>query len=145
MIFLYSLLLILCSGVKLIVQRRAQALGRAYSKVAEAVQKRLRETLLKPGNGAKPDPCQLAKVQFELGYLVAKRDKLEAKHFAWQGWAENLSRWVNTLSTWKGKKLPYTLGAVDFWLLLSAIDALGVGELVSARRVFDLVMELLTT
>ncbi len=144
MIFVYSLLLILCSGVKFVVQRRAAGLGRAYSKLAEAVQKRLRETLFKPGNGSKPDPCQLAKVQFELGSLVAQRDKVEAKHFAWQAWAEKLNRWVNTLSTWKGKKLPYTLGAVDLWLLLSAIDTLGVGEFVSARRVYDLAVALLT-
>jgi hypothetical protein len=144
MIFLYSLLLILCSGIKLVVQRRAAGLGRAYSRLAEAVQKRLRETLAKQGNSSKPDVCQLAKVQYELGALVAQRDRLEAKHFTWQSWAEKLSRWVNTLSTWKGKKLPYTLGAVDLWLALSAVDALGVGEFVSARRVFDLAMTVLT-
>jgi len=144
MIFLYSLLLIFCSGIKLIVQRRAAGLGRAYSRLAEAVQKRLRDTLAKQVSSSKPDVCQLAKIQFELGAMVAKRDRIEAKHFAWQSWAEKLSRWTNTLSTWKGKKLPYTLGAVDLWLALSAIDALGVGEFVSARRVYDLAVSLLT-
>ena len=143
MIFLYSLLLILCNGVKLLVQRRAAALGRAYSRLAEAVQKRLRETLAKQGNSSKPDICQLAKIQFELGAMVAKRDRLEAKHFAWQHWAEKLARWTNRLNTWKGKKLPYTLGAVDLWLVFSMIDTLGVGEFVSVRRVFDLAMDLL--
>jgi hypothetical protein len=144
MIFLYSLLLILCSGIKLIVQRRAAGLGRAYSRMAEAVQRRLREALAKQGNSSKPDVCQLAKIQFELGAMVARRDRIEAKHFAWQSWAESLSRWTNTLSTWKGKKLPYTLGAVDLWLLFSVIDTLGVGEFVSARLVLDLAMSLLT-
>jgi hypothetical protein len=94
-------------------------------------------------SSSKPDICQLAKVQFELGAMVARRDRLEAKHFAWQSWAESLARWTNTLSTWKGKKLPYTLGAVDLWLALSAIDALGVSEFVSAHRVYDLVVALL--
>jgi hypothetical protein len=143
MIFLYSLLLILLSGVKFVVQRRAAGLGRAYSRIAEAVQKRLRDTVAKQMSSSKPDICQLAKVQFELGAMVARRDRLEAKHFAWQSWAESLARWTNTLSTWKGKKLPYTLGAVDLWLALSAIDALGVGEFVSAHRVYDLVFALL--
>jgi hypothetical protein len=144
MIFLYSLLLICCNGVKFAVQRRASSLGKAYSRLAEVVQKRLREALAKQGNSSKPDICQLARIQFELGALVARRDRLEAKHFAWQHWAEKLARWTNTLSTWKGKKLPYTLGAVDLWLIFSVIDTLGVGEFVSVRRVFDLAVEMLT-
>jgi hypothetical protein len=145
MIFLYSVLLLALGGVKFVVQRRAASLGRAYSKLAEAVQKRLRETLMKPGNSSKPDVCQVAKIQFELGSLVARRDRVEAKHFAWQQWADALSRGVNALSTWKGKKLPYTLGAVDIWLLLSAIDSLGVSEFVSAGRLYELVVALLTS
>jgi hypothetical protein len=145
MIFLYSLLLVIASGLKVVVQRRAAALGRGYSKLADSVQKRLRESLCKTGNNSKADPCQLAKIQFELGYLVARRDKLEAKYFVWQSWAEKLSRWVNTLATWKGKKLPYTLGAVDLWLLLSAVDMIGVGNFVSARVVYDLIVGLLTS
>jgi hypothetical protein len=143
MIFLYSVLLLVLGTLRLVVQRRATSLGRAYSALAEAVQKRLRETLYKPGNGGKTDVCQAAKVQFELGSLVARRDRVEAKHFAWQHRADKLGRWVTTLRTWKGKKLPYTLGAVDIWLALSAVDALGVGEFVSARRLIDLVTGLL--
>jgi hypothetical protein len=145
MILLYSLLLLLLSGVKLAVQRRATRLGRAYSALAESVQHRLRDILFKPGNGSKPDPCQLAKVQYELGALVARRDRLEARHFAWQGAADKLTRWVHNLRTWKGMKLPYTLGAVDVWLVLSGIDAVGVGDFVSVRRVVDLVASLLTS
>ena len=132
-------------GVKLVVQRRAAGLGRAYSKLAEAVQKRLREVIYKQGNSSKPDPCQAAKVQFELGSLVAQRDRIEAKHFAWQHAADRFGGWVNTLRTWKGARLPYSLGAVDVWLLLSAIDTLGVNEFVSVRRVYDLVARLLTS
>jgi len=144
MIFLYSLLLMLLGGVKRIVQARAASLGKAYSKLAEAVQKRLRESQLKPGNSSKLDPCQSAKIQYELGLLTAKRDRVEAKHFIWQHRAEALARWVNTLSNWKGKKLPYTLGAVDVWLLLSAIDAVGVADFVSVRVIYDYVVSLLT-
>jgi hypothetical protein len=144
MIFLYSVVMFALGAVKFVVQRRAAALGRAYAKAALAVQSRLRETQFKPGNGSKPDACQLAKVQYELGWMVAKRDRVEGKHFTWQLWAETLSRWVNALSNWKGKKLPYTLGAVDVWLALWAIDTLGVGEFVSARRVYDLVAGMLT-
>jgi len=144
MIFLYSLLLMLLGGVKRIVQCRAASVAKAYSKLAEAVQKRLRESQIKPGNASKIDPCQSAKLQYELGLLVAKRDRVEAKHFVWQHRAEALARWVNTLSNWKGKKLPYTLGAIDLWLLLSAIDAIGFADFVSARVVFDYAVSLLT-
>jgi hypothetical protein len=144
MIFLYSLVMLALGAVTSVVQRRAAALGRAYARAALAVQNRLRETQFKPGNGNKPDACQLAKVQYELGWLVAKRDRVETRHFSWQLWAETLSRWVNNLANWKGKKLPYTFGAVDVWLMLWGIDALGVGEFVSARGVYELVAAWLT-
>ena len=144
MIFLYALLLLLLGSVKLLVERRAAALGRSYSRLAQAVQDRLRDTLTKPGNSSKPDPCQHAKLQYELGRLVGKRDRVEARHFGWQGRADKLGHWIRRLRGWKGKKLPYTVGAADVWLLLTTIDALGVGDIVGARRVFDLLAELLT-
>jgi hypothetical protein len=143
MIFLYSLLLVLIGSVRLLVERRAAGLGRTYSTLARAVEDRLREAA-KPGSAGKLDPCQHARIQYELGQLVAKRDRVESRHFAWQSRADKLAGWTAALRGWKGKKLPYTLGAADVWLLLSAIDAFGVGDLVSARRVFDLLAGLLT-
>ena len=142
MILLYSFVLGLLGGVKFVLARRANSLGRAYSALSQAVQKRLKASNHKPGNAAF-DPCALAKNQFELGVLVQKRDRAEAKHFAWQARAEKVGRWLEGLRSWKGRKLPYTLGVVDVWLALAAVDQLGVGEFVSARRLYDLVVTLL--
>lgn len=139
MIFLYSLILALLGSVTFLVQRRAAALGRRYSRLALSVQMMLRSGLLKPGNAAKPDPCLWAKSQYDLALLVQKRDRIETKHFAWQTWAERLARWTGALRSWKGKKLPYTLGVVDVWLVLALVDYLGVAEFVSAHRLVSLV------
>ena len=75
-----------------------------------------RQPDLKPGNSNKFDPCQNAKRSFLLGQLVARRDRVEAKHFAWQRWAERFNRWLTAVRGWKGVKLPYTMGALDVWL-----------------------------
>jgi hypothetical protein len=144
MILLYTLLLFVLGSIKLVVGRRAARLGRNYSVLVEAVQKRLRELNTRPGNG-KADVCQTARAQYELGLLVQKRDRVEAKHFAWQHWADRLGRWLHAVGAWKGQKLPYTLGAVDVWLVLTLIDHAGVGDFVSARRLFDVVAGLFTS
>jgi hypothetical protein len=139
MILLYTLLLFVLGSIKLAVGRRATSLGRKYSTLVEAVQKRLRELNTRPGNGWKGDVCHLAKNQYELAQLVQQRDRVEARHYAWQHAADRLGHWGHRLRAWKGQKLPYTLGAVDVWLVLTLIDHAGVGELVSTRRLYELV------
>lgn len=139
MILLYTSVLLALGAVKALVERRAAAVGRRYSALVQAVQQRLRELNVRPGNG-KVDPCQAAKAQYELGLLVQQRDRVESRCFAWQHRAEKLDRWLANLRHWKGQKLPYTLGAVDVWLALALIDHAGVGRFVSARRLFDAVL-----
>ena len=143
MILLYSFVLVLCGGIRFLVERRATALGRRYSALARAVQSLL-QTNAKAGGLNRVDPCQTARQHYELGLLVKKRDQVEARHFAWQATAENLGRWVDKLRGWKGQKLPYTLGVVDVWLLLTLIDHLGVADYLSARQLVQMVTALFT-
>jgi len=52
--------------------------------------------------------------------------------------SERFTGWLATVRAWKGRKLPYTLGALDVWLLLYFIDyQLGAGEYLSARQVIE--------
>jgi hypothetical protein len=141
MLFVYSLLLFALGSVRLLVQGRAAALGRRYSSLARSVQALVQSTALKGGLN-RVDPGQTARQQLELGLLVTQRDRLEARHFAWQGWADALARWTERLRTWKGQKLPYTMGVVDVWLLLTLLDHLGVAELVGARRAVETITAL---
>jgi hypothetical protein len=137
MIFLYSLLLILLGAIKFLVDRRAAFLSWRYARASSAVDGMLREPIFKEGNSNKANPCKIAQRQFLLGLMVQKKERLEAKHFTWSSWSDRLGRFIDRLRNWKGKKLPYTLGALDVWLLLYLIDHLGVSEHVSARKVID--------
>jgi len=64
---------------------------------------------------------------------------LEGKHLAWQDLCDKLGRAIDRLRHWKGKKLPYTLGALDVWLFLYLIDYFGVSAYVSPRHLVQLV------
>jgi hypothetical protein len=145
MILLYTSLLLLLGIVKFLVGLRARALERKYSRLAEEVGQLVRQPDYKAGNSNNVrDPCQSAKRAYLLGQFVQQRDRAEAKHFAWQHRAERLSRWVRALREWKGAKLPYTLGAVDLWMLLHMIDYVGVGEYLSTGNVVQTVTSLFT-
>lgn len=137
MILLYTLMLFLLGTIKQIVRARARALERKFMTVAKAVDELLRETQTKPGNAAKHDPCTSAKNMLALGKLADERDRVEAKHFAWQRWADRLAGWVETLRDWKGKTVPYTLGAVDVWFLMQLIDYFGLSQFGSTWNVID--------
>ena len=55
----------------------------------------------------------------------------------WRDRADKLGRFVTALRTWKGQKLPYTLGAIDVWLVLYIIDRFGVGDVFGPRQAMD--------
>ena len=143
MIFLYTFLLLLLAAAKLLIDRRAAYLERKFARAAKAADNVTRELTLRGGNYSKPDLGEAAKRYYLLGLLVQKRDRLEAKYDAWEGFAGRLQRWLTGLRNWKGKKLPYTLGVVDVSCLLYAIDLLGVGEYVSFRNLVQLVTSFL--
>lgn len=144
MIFLYTVVLTLLGLLKVVVTRRAASLERKYMKVAGETTRLAHEANTKPGNAGAPRNdiwMQTAKRQFELGLLVTRRDRLEAKQFFWQNLSDRLTRAVASVRLWQGRKLPYTMGVVDVWLVLSAIDYLGVGQIVSAQRILEALTE----
>ena len=140
MILLYTMFLFLLSALKQMVSLRARALERKFVKLALAVDKLLGQPEYKPGNSSKVDACTSAKRTLALGQLVAQRDAVEAKHLVWQGWTDRLTGWVDTAGDWKGKKLPYTMGAVDVWMVLCLIDYFGVGQYVSTWNVIQILV-----
>lgn len=138
MILFYTLVLLLLGVAHWLIQRRAAALGRAYAVLAEKVLKTLHGPR-KPGN-ATYDACAIAKQQFELGGLVSRRDRAEAKHYAWQTWADRFGKAVSALRHWKGRKLPYTFGVLDVWIVLYLIDHYGFGAVIEPRQVVETVV-----
>jgi hypothetical protein len=140
MILIYTVMLFLLGTLKQLVAYRARALERKFMSLAKAVDELVRQAAVKPGNANKHDVCVTAKATLVLGHMVDRRDRVEAKHYAWQRWNERLTRWMDTLRDWKGKTVPYTLGAVDIWMLLQLIDYLGVGQFISTRNIFEVTM-----
>jgi len=139
MILLYTLILGLAGVAHWVLQRRAAGLGRAYAARAEAVLKLLHAAPAKMGNSAKADACAQAKQQFELGRVALQRDRCEAKWYAAQARADRVGKVAAALKACKGRKLPYTLGVCDVWLVLYLIDRFGVGDMIGPRQLIDAV------
>jgi hypothetical protein len=144
MILLYTMMLFVLGMFKFTLSLRAKALERKYVKLAVAVDTLLRQAEYKPGNSNKVDPCAAAKRTLHLGQLVEQRDRVEAKHVTWQVWADRFTRWFVAVREWQGKKLPYTLGAVDVWMLMNAIDYFGVGQVLNTTNAIDMLASLWT-
>jgi len=144
MILFYTLLMLLLGMVKLLLSVRARGLERKFTRVSAAVDQLLRQPDHKPGNSNKVDPCASAKRTLMLGQLVEQRDRVEAKYFAWQRSADRVAHCISVVREWKGKKLPYTLGAVDVWMLLSLVDYFGVAQYVSAGAMVEALMTMWT-
>lgn len=142
MIFLYTFLLILLGVLKFVVERRAAFLAWRHARLTRVVDGLLREPVFKEGNSSKPNACKAAQRQYLLGLMAQRKDRIEAKHFAWLNRADNLARFIDCLRHWKGKKLPYSLGALDVWLFLCLIDDLGAAQYLSARKLIELVTSL---
>jgi hypothetical protein len=143
MIFLYTLLLVALGALKFLIELRSAFLARRYSRLAGAVDKLAREPILRDGNNNRFNPCEIARRQYLLGSLVQKKERLEARHYRWQHLADKLSRAVSRLRSWKGRKLPYTLGALDVWLTLYLVDYFGAADYVNAGNVLHLLGSLL--
>lgn len=137
MILLYTLLLIAVGLIGYLVRFRAHALGHKYARVALECDRLANQQLFKEGNSNRFDACKSARRQLELGQLVHKREGLEQKHFKWQLLADKLNRWHTRLRAWKGRKIPYTLGALDVWLVMSVADRMGAADYLNAKTVFD--------
>jgi hypothetical protein len=134
MILVYTTLLFALVVAAFAVKRRAGYLEKKFARVSRAVQTVALEPTFKPGS--RLDACQIAKRQLQLGVLVQKRDRVEAKYLGWQALADKFNGWVGRLQGWKGKKLPYTFGVVDVSCLLYAVDYLGVGRYVNVMELW---------
>lgn len=137
MIFVYTLVLMILGLVKFLVERRASFLAWRHARQQRLVDGLLREPVFKEGNSSKPNTCKAAQRYYLLGRAAQKKDRIEAKHYAWLGLAEKLARFSDGLRRWKGKKLPYTLGALDVWLFLFLIDELGVRRYLGGRKLLE--------
>jgi hypothetical protein len=126
MILLFRTLLFALTAARLLAAWRAARLEKRFSAAARAADQALRLATVRPGNASRADPFEAAKAQLRLGLLADRRDRLEAKHDAWQARADRLTRAVGRLRGWKGRGVPYVFGALDAALTVAALNALGV-------------------
>jgi hypothetical protein len=139
MLLLFHVVLLLLNSVKFVFVRRATGLERKHARLAKEVNGTLRAALFKEGNSNRHDPCQAAKRQYRLGLLVEKKDRLEAKHYRWACRVERLNGLIGKLRGWKGRLVPYAVGAIDVVTTLCTVDYFNQGDLVMLRHLVDLV------
>ena len=141
MVLLYTISLTLVGAGWVFAAWRAGRLERRYAAAALAAEKALKAAETKPGNG-RQDVAGNAKRYYHLDLLVQKRDALEEKYAAWQGRADRLGRWATAVRGWRGRKLPYTAGVLDVWMVLTLVDYLGAGEYAGTREAVRWVTDL---
>jgi hypothetical protein len=144
MILLYTTLIFVFGVATFVIGRRVKSLEKKYAHVAKETDLLSKQSAMKDGNSNRADLCVTAKRQYMLGLLVQKRDRVETKYVAWQGLADKFKHYVANLKTWKGKKLPYTFGAVDVACVLGLIDYLGFQDYVSVHALIHFVTKLFT-
>jgi len=146
MILIYTLMLMFLGTISFFIGRRVAGLEKKYTRTAAEAEKLvLKQTMLRQGNSgnAKVDAAENAKRQFLLGQLVQKRDRLEDKHASWQAFADKFNGFVARLREWKGRKLPYTMGALDVSAALYLIDYFGVGQYINFQNMVQMVTTLM--
>ena len=144
MIFLYTALLLLVGVAHFLIKRRVAALEKRYSRVVKEADDLLRQSNHRDGNSNRQDPYQSAKRQYQLAMLAQKRDAVESRYGTWHQRSERVSKLRHRLRSWKGRKLPYTFGVLDFAGALALIDYLGAGQYVNARGLVQAVSALFT-
>jgi hypothetical protein len=143
MIFLYTLLLVALGVTHFLVKRRAAGLEKKFVRVARQADAVLRLAATRPGNCSRHDAYEAAKRQYQLAVLATRRDRIESRYTAWQARSERLGKLRARVRAWKGRKLPYTMGALDVMGALALVDYLGAGRYVNARGLVDAVAALL--
>lgn len=144
MILLYTLVLGLLGVTHFLLKRRVVALEKKYARVSREADTLARQTNYRDGNSNRADPFLVAKRQYELGRLAQKKDQIESRYVAAQGRAERAGKLTAKVRAWKGRKLPYTFGALDVVGALALIDYLGAGRYVNARPLVEAVTALFT-
>ena len=144
MILVYALLLLLLVAARYVIVRRVASLERKYVKLARATDELLKAQAPRPGNASKPDPYAAARQAYRLGQAVERRERVEARYCAWQKRAERFGALVTAVRGWKGRKLPYVVGALDVLLVLGTLDYLGYHERLNAKAFVDFINTLVT-
>jgi hypothetical protein len=144
MIFLYSSLLLLVGVAHFLIKRRVASLEKKYANVAKEADQLLRQGNYREGNSNRQDPYQSAKRQYKLAMLAEKRDRVESAYVRWDRRSERVAKLRQRLRAWKGRKLPYTFGALDVAFAMSAIDYLGAGHYLNTRYLVETVASLFT-
>jgi hypothetical protein len=145
MIFLYTLVLLLLGSAYFVCKRRVASLEKKYTRVAREADALVRQPSYREGNsGRLADPYVSAKRQYQLGQLAQKRDRVEARYSAWQDRTDRFGKFLGRVRNWKGRKMPYTFGVLDFASALALIDYFGAGHYVNARALFQAVTSLFT-
>jgi hypothetical protein len=142
MILMYSALLLVLGVVKFVIGRRVKSLEKKYARVAKEADALLKQHGYREGNSNRIDPYVTAKRQYLLGLLAQKRDRVEAKYAAWQVFYEKFGRFVANVQSWKGRKLPYTFGALDVACALGIVDYLGFSDYIGVRALISYIERL---
>jgi hypothetical protein len=121
------------------VGRKAGKFEKRYAKAALAAEKVANEVKVKPGNASAADPLANAKKYYTLGHLVEDRDRLEGKYLAWQARADRLRGTAKRVGGYKGRLVPYLVGAADVALVLVALHYLGLPHGLSQETVKEFV------
>jgi hypothetical protein len=143
MILVYALLLLLLVVARYVIVRRVAALEKKYVRTARATDE-LFKGQARPGNANRPDQYAAARQAYLLGQAVERRERIEARYCAWQKLAERFGSFVSAVRGWKGRKLPYVVGALDVLLVLGALDYLGYRDQLSAHAVVEFLSSLVS-
>jgi hypothetical protein len=145
MIVLYSLLSLLVRVAGYLVKWRANTLAGKYARVTRECLVLVRDPVYKEGNSSRAEPYAHAKRQYLLGVLAQKKEKLEAKHYAWQERSDKLAAWARALDVWQGRKLPYLCGALDVVAGVLLLDYYEVSDFHRVRQLVEFMLSRLTS
>lgn len=139
MAFAWTLLIGFFMVLAWYTDRRAKKYQRKYLSAAEAAEKEMAKADSVPINRSITAGGRLA-----CGMSLCKaakfgeeRDRLEALYAKWEPRAAGLRGVADWLKGCKGRKLPYTVGAVDFATVLWAIDKFGLWPYLTSDKVVE--------
>jgi len=136
MIVLYTSLTVLLAVMSFVFKRRASALEKRFVRISRQADDLIRQPY-RAGNSNRADACDAARRQYQLALVATRRERVEKQYNRWQSRAERVAKWLSALRRWKGRKLPYTLGALDVMGLMALIDYCGADRYVSVRPLFE--------
>jgi hypothetical protein len=143
MIPLYTLFVSSLKVLNWFVTARASRYERQYTDAAVEAEKAVQPVTTRPGNSQKADALKLAKAQYETGRLVLVRDELENSYVKWNSRSENLAYFVERLTGWQGRFVPYFMGIIDVALVLAAAHYLGLPHNVTSENLREWVEHLI--